>query len=136
MNILKLFKMFFGKIFLWGIVAILVSCIISLKFDDIFWVKIFADLISTVGVALMIGSIFDFSRNTEEFTSFVSGILKKIIVTKEFLGELENDKKKGVLELLVTPTNSQIEQYSSINQYYKNMQQLNFVDPQFMDKKK
>lgn len=116
----KYFKLFFGKFFLIGLAIILISCVID-AYDSSshFIITILTNVLSTIGIALMVGAVFDFSKNSEDFTIFISNILKKIIVTKEFLGEMENEEKKNILEMLITPSNSQIEQYSSINSYYK-----------------
>lgn len=83
------------------------------------FLQIIIGLLSSVGIALLVGSVFDFSKNSEAFTSFVSNIIKKIIVTKEFLCEIKSEEKRKVLEMLISPTDSQIEQCSSINLYYK-----------------
>lgn len=81
--------------------------------------KIAEGLASSIGIALVVGCVFDFSKNSEAFTNFVSNIIKRIMVTKEFLREIKTEEKRNVLELLIAPTDAQIEQCSSINLYYK-----------------
>lgn len=115
----KFFKKFFSQYILYGVIVILIASLIQNYFKDCFLKNVITNALSTFGIALALGSIFDFSINTNEFTSFVSGILKKIIITKDFLGELKNEEKKNVLELLITPTDKQIEECSSIDTYYK-----------------
>lgn len=112
-------RMFVNKFFFSGLIIILVSCIVDLSLNEGFVVSLLVNLLSTIGVSLMIGSIFDFSRNSESFTLFVANILKKIIVSKEFLSGMEENEKRNALELLITPTDKQIEQCSSIDLYYK-----------------
>lgn len=115
----KFLKKFFSQFILYGVILIFVANIIDNHYDDSFWKNVLIDTLSTIGIALAIGSIFDFSKNSSEFTNFVSGILKKIIITKDFLGELKNEEKKNVLELLIVPTDGQMEECSSIETYYK-----------------
>lgn len=115
----KIFKRFFGKFFWIGIIVILVAGIIELTAEKCFVANLFVSVLSTVGVALLLGAIFDFSKNSEEFISFMSDIIKRIIITKDFLGTLTKEEQKNILELVVTPTDVQLEQCSSINQYYK-----------------
>lgn len=115
-NILKLF---FSQYILYGIIVIFFANIIDNYFIDCFWKEVLTNTLSTVGIALAIGSIFDFSKNTSEFTTFISNILKKIIITKDFLGELQNEEKKNILELLIVPTDKQITECSSIETFYK-----------------
>lgn len=115
----KFLKNFFSRYLLYGIICILISAIIDSYFNDCLLKSIITNTLSTFGIALAMGSIFDFSINSDSFTSFVSGILKKIIITKDFLAELKQEEKKNVLELLITPTDKQIEECSSIDTYYK-----------------
>ena len=115
----KFFKLIFGKYFSIGIILILIASILNIKVNDCFFIQIIENCLSTIGVALLLGSIFDFSKNTEDFIQFMSNIIKRIIVTKEFLTELTDEEKKNILELVITPTNTQLEECSSINHYYK-----------------
>lgn len=116
----NIFKLFFNKYTLYGICLILLSVIIyQFNESQLFYISIIQNLLSTFGIALLMGAIFDFSKNSEAFISFISNILKQIIISKEFLKELNNEEHKNVLETLVKPTGVQIEQCSSIEQYYK-----------------
>ncbi len=92
----EFFKIIFGKFFSMGLILILISCILNIKFDNFFILQVIENYMSTVGVALLIGSIFDFSKNSEDFVLFMSNIIKRIIITKDFLGELTNEEKKHI----------------------------------------
>lgn len=116
---MRLLKMFFGKIFWLGLIVILLSCIVDMKWGGTFWVSIIVNCASTVGIAVMLGAIFDFSRNSEEFIGFMSDIIKRTMITKDFLEELTDEEKKNVLETVVIPSNSYLKKYSSINNYYQ-----------------
>lgn len=114
------FKLFFTKYTIWGVVTILISIIIDLcNSSDVFLLDILKNGLSTFGCALLVGAIFDFSKNSEAFTIFVSNILRNIVISKEFLNIMSEEEKKSSLELILKPTNLQIEQCSSIDLYYK-----------------
>lgn len=114
------FSMFFTKYTVWGLLIILISIIIDLyNTKNYFCIDVLRNILSTIGVAILIGAIFDFSKNTEAFTVFVSNILKDIVISKDFLNGMSEDEKRNSLELILKPTNLQIEQCSSINLYYE-----------------
>ncbi|MBR6069033.1 MAG: hypothetical protein IKP78_00370 [Ruminococcus sp.] len=125
-----LFFLFFNRYTIWGVLFILVSIVISMidlylldttikaiRVLSIF-MKIVSELIQAIGIAFAVGAVFDFSKNSEEFIRFVSGLLSKIVVSKDFLGMLTENEKEDALKLILKPTNSQLEQYSSINDYF------------------
>lgn len=114
------FKLFFTKYTVWGFVIILISIVMDLSISpDIFIVNIIKNVLSTLGVAILVGAIFDFSKNSEAFTIFVSNILRDIVVSKDFLNSMSEEEKKNSLELILKPTDLQIEQCSSIDLYYQ-----------------
>ena len=115
----NIFKRFFNKFFFIGLIIILVSIIIDLWFGKSFFKDLATNGLSTVGVALLIGSVFDFSKNSTEFMDFVSNILKEIIVSKNFLKGLEDKEKKKALEMILTPSGNQLEQCSDIGMYFQ-----------------
>ncbi len=121
----NLWKMFFGKYSLWGFIFILLSAIMSLivfpetYLSIVFFIQsIVVDLLQTIGIAFLVGAVFDFSKNSEEFIAFVSRLLSKIVVSKDFLRTLAQSDKNNALELILKPTNSQLEQYSNIKEYF------------------
>lgn len=116
---IKLFKRFFNKFFIFGLITILISTIINLSLKQSFYKELFVDSLSTIGIALLIGSIFDFSKNSNDFMDFISSILKDIIVSKNFLNGLEDKEKKKALEMILTPSGNQLEQCSDIQMYFK-----------------
>ncbi len=119
---------FFTKWFLIGLILILISIILTLLQDSFIdktmkaaraVIDISSGILSTVGIALLVGCIFDFSKNSEAFLEFVSNILTDIILSKTFLTSLTTNDKKGALKLILQPSFKQIEQYSNINEYFK-----------------
>lgn len=116
---MKFFRRFFNKFFVIGFITILISIIIDLSINDCIMKMIIVNLSNTIGIALLIGSIFDFSKNSNDFMDFVSSILKDIIVSKNFLKGLEDKEKKKALEMVLTPSGNQLEQCSDIQMYFQ-----------------
>ena len=116
---MKFFRRFFNKFFVIGFITILISIIIDLSINDCIIKMIIVNLSNTIGIALLIGSIFDFSKNSNDFMDFVSSILKDIIVSKNFLKGLEDKEKKKALEMVLTPSGNQLEQCSDIQMYFQ-----------------
>lgn len=117
----------FFTIWFWlGLVLMLTSLVIPAVFDPNKLntvlkkaVDIFAGLLSSIGIALLVGCIFDFSKNSEAFMAFVSKLLSDIIVSKKFLTSLGNSDKKAAMKLILQPSDRQVEQYSNVNEYFK-----------------
>ena len=119
---------FFSKWTLIGITFVLLSIIIGMLISDQLSgctylvtkaLGILSALLQTIGIALIIGAVFDFSRNSKEFTEFVSSILSDIIVSKSFLKRLSASDKEDALNLILQPSENQLEQYSNINSYFQ-----------------
>lgn len=109
---------FFNKWTWYGLILVLVSIIFSICFDNII-IVVFYELLQTVGIALIVGAVFDFSKNTHEFTEYISSLLSDIVVSKSFLKRLSTNDKEEALNLILQPSDNQIEQYSNINEYFK-----------------
>ena len=127
-----LLRNFFGKYFFIGVTIICIACILNLIIPSepeqdcseifsflIFALKVLVSMLQTVGIAFMLGAIFDFSKNTEGFVNFISKILADIVVGKSFLSQLENNGKMDALKLILRPTTNQIIQYSRIEDYFQ-----------------
>lgn len=117
---------FFTRWFFLGLVLLCCSVIISACVVPLFETVPFAKAIftiaegvlSAIGIALVVGAIFDFSKNSEAFVRFVSNILSDIVVSKTFLTTLSEKDKEKALSLILKPSDSQIEQYSNINDFF------------------
>lgn len=120
---------FFTKWFFVGIILVLLSICISFfaeKIDTenvIYSLKpvftVVSGILSSVGIALFVGCVFDFSKNSEAFVGFVSNILSDIVVSKKFLSTLSAKDKEQALSLILKPMDSQVEQYANINDFFK-----------------
>lgn len=100
-----------------GIIFILFSILVNFKFDDFFG-KLISSFLQTVGIALLLGAIFDYSKNSQAFMELVSNILKEIVVSKTFLNGLETEGKKQALDIILRPSGSQLEQCSALKDYF------------------
>lgn len=120
---------FFTKWFFVGIILVLISILLHeyvdqiTKEDALYFLRhvfrIIADILTTVGIALFVGCVFDFSKNSEAFIVFVSDILSDIVVSKKFLSTLGATDKKQALNLILKPMDYQIEEYANINSFFK-----------------
>lgn len=135
---------FFTKWFFIGLILIIISLTITLAFQPQTWLEkiitVLSGVLSTVGIALLVGAIFDFSKNSEAFIRFISNILSDIIMSKTFLTTLSDKDKEKALMLILTPSNKQLEQYSNINAFFKkrigeitNMFDINFKTNVILD---
>ncbi len=115
---------FFTKWFFIGLFLVFAGLCISLLAQNVIellkpCLDVLAGLFSSVGVALFVGCIFDFSKNSEEFVAFISKLLSDIIVSKTFLSSLGAADKREAMKLILQPSNRQVEQYSNINEFFK-----------------
>ncbi len=118
---------FFTRWFYIGVLLVVIGFAISLwnktlnstSYPLTIFLDIFSGVVTTVGTALFVGCVFDFSKNSEAFMGFISKLLSDIIVSKTFLASLATEDKKEALKLILQPTNKQIEQYSNINEFFK-----------------
>lgn len=135
---------FFTKWFFIGLALITISIAITLVFQPQNLTQkigtILSGVVSTVGIALLVGAVFDFSKNSEAFVQFVSNILIDITMSKTFLTTLSDKDKEKALVLILTPSNKQLEQYSNINAFFKkriseitNMFDINFKTNVILD---
>ena len=109
---------FFNKWTWFGVIIVLISIILGLKWNNT-GITILSSLLQTIGIALIIGAIFDFSKSSSEFTEFISSLLSDIIISKSFLKRLSANDKEEALNLILQPSENQLEQYSNINEYFK-----------------
>ncbi len=120
---------FFTKWFFLGIVLVVGSICISFYSQSLpsegvneltkTVLTVVSGIISTIGISLFVGCVFDFSKNSDAFVRFVSRILSDIVVSKTFLSSLSVKDKEQALKLILRPEASQIEQYANINEFFK-----------------
>lgn len=119
MKLFELLKKFFIN-YLWlGLALVLTSIILDLSiWHKTIFSKISINLLSTVGVAIMIAAIFTYASSTSEFMGKIKSFLEDLIIKRNFLGNIDSNSKKIALRSLLTPSEKEKSIYSSIEDYY------------------
>ena len=75
--------------------------------------------LSTIGISIFIGSIFNWIIGTQNFSEYVKEKIVNVLVSKDYIGDLEVSKKKSMLMSIMRPNKSISTIYSRINDYFK-----------------
>lgn len=111
---LKLFSVYFWI----GIVLILVAIIFETKLvNPSFSAKVFISLIESIGIAVLVASIFTFASGTSEFVNKIKLLLQDIVVSRNFLGNIDSQSKREALSSLIKPSTEEKQIYSNIEDY-------------------
>jgi|GEM_PF-3906729 len=100
----KKWNKFFTRPLIFGIVLMLLSFVVSqliesYNLDSMLY--LISRLFETVGLALIISAVYDFSRNTQDFEDFTTDIIRKVIREKGFLSSLnKEEKKEDIIKIL------------------------------------
>jgi hypothetical protein len=112
------FKQYFLK-YCWASIFILLAVIIfDLQFpNQNVYLRIISDFFRTVGVTLLVASIFSWATDTENFMNEIQSKLIDIVINRKFLTSLDHDSKINTLGAILKPINdkSKIGDYC---QYY------------------
>lgn len=113
----NVFKENFINYFWIGFVLIILSMYFStlLEHKDLLLVL---KIIETIGIAVLVAGLFSFTFETVSFQSKMQDIVEKIVLKRAFLSELPIEKKKESLHSLLKPTETEIEKYSNIEDFY------------------
>ena len=76
------------------------------------------NLIQSIGLAILIASIFSFASGTSEFIEKIRKLLEDIIVKRDFLGNIDPEGKKEALKALIQPSTAEKNKYPNIGDYY------------------
>ena len=110
---------FFTPYFLLGICLIFLSLILKANFPTLSascMVPIV--FIETIGIAIVVASVFTFSSGTSEFMQIVQKFLEDIVVSRNFLSNINVDGKKQALKSLIQPSTIEKNNYPNIGNYY------------------
>ena len=116
-------KRVLSKIFInafWvGILLIVFSLWIQQCFSPTrsYWIVILK-LFENAGIAIVIATIFTFVIGTTEFIEFINKKLENIIVSNSFLANISPEHKKKAIQLIIQPTENEIDKYPNIVDYY------------------
>lgn len=111
-------RFFFNYLWL-GVSLLLISIIIDLSYPQkTTYISIIYKLLEGIGVSILIASIFSYASSTYDFVEKVRGLLEDIIIKRNFLGNIDPEGKKEALKSLIQPSNSEINKYPNIGNYY------------------
>ncbi|MFA6148240.1 MAG: hypothetical protein WC899_08535 [bacterium] len=114
-------KDFFFSNYLWfGVLVILLAIVIEKPVTSVAIIhRVLIDLMEAIGIAIVVASIFTIATETSHFMTKIQNILENIVVSKEFLGNIDIERKKEALKSLLIPSSEEKLIYSNIDTYYK-----------------
>lgn len=98
---------------------ILVAIILDLQYPN-------ADLslsatikfLEAIGIAILVAAVFTFASGTSEFIDKVRQLLQDIVLSRKFLGNIDEDSKREALKALIRPSAEEQRIYSNVEDYY------------------
>ena len=113
---------FLSKVFpsyFWiGLTLILLSIILDKYIESekySFLITIFINLTQSIGVSILVATIFSFAATTADFTQRIKGFLEDIIIKRNFLSNIEPEGKKEALRALIKPSDKELSNLPNIN---------------------
>lgn len=119
------FKDFFSRWSFWGIFLIFVSVFWykCLEPDDtsiLYFVQtILVSLLSTIGISIFVGSIFNWIIGTKNFSEYVKKKIINVLISKDYIADMDVKKKESVLMYIMRPQKTISAIYSRIDDYFK-----------------
>jgi len=118
-SIKTLFLKFFINYFWAGVVLVLFAIIVQNQWSYCGIEKtVIVELLQTVGIAVIVASIFSFASGTNQFINSIKGLLERIVIQRDFLGNIDSESKRTALKSLLQPTDDEKNIYSKIHEYY------------------
>lgn len=115
------FKTFFRlfSIYFWISISLILFSIVLENYleNPAFYLKVIISLIESIGIAVLVASIFTFASGTSEFVEKIKLLLQDIVVSRNFLGNIDSQSKKDALNSLIKPSNEEKQIYSNIEDY-------------------
>ena len=113
--LLKLFSSYFWL----GVVLVLVATVLHLQFPSAhFLVTTGVVFLQTIGVAILVAAIFTFTSGTSDFIDSITDLLRRIVIDREFLGNIDSESKRNALAGLIKPSEAERQLYADIGRYY------------------
>lgn len=114
-----IFWRFFSNYFWLGAVITLIAIVVDHNWASTDIIRsVIIDLLKTIGVSVMIAAIFSFASGTNEFVNNIRRLLEKIVIQRDFLGNIDSVSKRTALESLLQPSDDEKKIYSKIHEYY------------------
>lgn len=115
-------KSIFSKVFFVSIILVLIGLLLStIKHDNLiieFTFYALSLLFTNVGIATFIANIFTFIMGTDQFVEFIREKLINIVISKDFIRNLNQDEQKKLLHMVLKPAKELSEIYSGITSYF------------------
>lgn len=111
----------FSKQFFFGVLFLLISFVLAYYFPTYannLGLFLVVSFLSTLGIALLVASIFSYSLELPSFINKIKSIIEKVIIGKDFLSDMSNENKREVLSNIIKPNQKQLDSYSNIESYY------------------
>lgn len=116
----ELFKRAFLNYFWIGILLCLTSIIIEQYYDPPdFKTLVLINLLSAIGISIIVASIFTFATDTSSFINRIKDFLEEIVIKRTFLGNIDTQSKEIALKSLLSPSEKEKDIYSNIEGYYE-----------------
>lgn len=117
-NTISLLKTFFIN-YLWlGVVLILTAAIIDVHIPKKeFYITVGVNLLSSIGIAILVAAIFTFASGTSEFIGKIKTLLQDIVVSRDFLSNIDTNSKREAIYSLIKPSTEEKLIYSNIEDY-------------------
>jgi hypothetical protein len=125
---------FFSQWFWISILLVLIGCGITLAQSNIeldnkaksthadpfivYIMSLSAEVFKVGGAALFISNIFTFRIDAEDFIDYIKEQLRSIVLSKDFIANLDIKERKDMLKLILRPSTMQAGLYSNINEYF------------------
>lgn len=104
-----------------GVALLLISIILDMSYPIATRSRILAIAIKAVegiGLSVLIASIFSFASGTTEFINKIRELLEDIVLHRNFLGNIDPDRKKDAIKTLIQPSSAEKNKYPNIINYY------------------
>jgi len=117
----NLLKSFFLNYIWIGIVLVCLAIILDLQYPSQpsrhIALSILIILIQTIGIAIIVAAVFTFASNTSLFMLKIRNLLQDIVVSRDFLANIDVKSKKEALKALIKPSTGEKEIYN-LEDYY------------------
>ena len=105
---IELIRKFFIN-YLWiGIVIVLITIILDLKVTNkTFIFDVAIKLFESIGISVIVASVFTFASGTSQFMTKIKYLLKDIVLSRDFLRGIDRASKVSALNALLKPSSEE-----------------------------
>jgi hypothetical protein len=103
-----------------GFLLLLIAIILDLLYPTPreLILSITINTIHSIGLAILVASIFSFASGTSTFIEKIKELLEDIVIKRNFLGNIDPEGKKEALKSLIQPSAAEKNKYPNIGDYY------------------